>query len=79
MSYEVGVSYFFVIAGWTGLIGRLYAMTDQELVFRAVRAVGSDGRWTADALARRYHIEPASECVIVRRSAIDFAVEVDDE
>lgn len=74
--YIVGHRYFLVIGEWLSVTARVVWVGSDELVCDEVRSLGSDMNWSTTALGRRYCIEPCSEQIVVRRGAVDLAVEV---
>lgn len=74
-TYTVGKRYFLVMEGLS-LLARVVAVAEAELVCDDVEARGADARWSKDALAKRYFIAPASDRIILRRGAINIAIEV---
>ena len=74
--YIVGHRYFMVIGEWLSVTARVVWVGEAELVCDEVQSIGSDARWSATTLARRYDIRPCSEQIVVRRAAVDLAIEV---
>ena len=74
--YIVGHRYFLVIGEWLSVTARVVWVGEAELVCDEVKSIANDAKWTTTALARRYCIEPCSEQIVVRRAAVDLAVEV---
>lgn len=75
--YIVGHRYFMVIGEWLSVTARVVWVGEAELVCDEVQSIGSDARWSATTLARRYDIRPCSEQIVVRRAAVDLALEVE--
>ena len=75
--YIVGHRYFMVIGEWLSVTARIVWVGSDELVCDEVQSIGSDARWSATTLARRYDIRPCSEHIVVRRGAVDLAIEVE--
>ena len=75
--YIVGHRYFMVIGEWLSVTARIVWVGSDELVCDEVQSIGSDARWSATTLARRYDIRPCSEQIVVRRGAVDLAIEVE--
>ena len=74
--YIVGHRYFMIIGEWLSVTARVVWVGSEELVCDEVKSIGSDAKWSTTALGRRYCIEPCSEQIVVRRGAVDLAVEV---
>ena len=75
--YIVGHRYFMVIGEWLSVTARVVWVGEAELVCDEVQSIGPDARWSPTTLARRYDIRPCSEQVVVRRGAVDLAIEVE--
>lgn len=74
--YIVGHRYFMVIGEWLSVTARIVWVGSDELVCDEVKSIANNAKWTTTALAQRYCIEPCSEQIVVRRAAVDLAVEV---
>ena len=66
-----------VIGEWLSVTARVVWVGSDELVCDEVQSIGSDARWSATTLARRYDIRPSSDQIVVRRAAVDLAIEVE--
>jgi hypothetical protein len=73
--YIVGHRYFLVIGEWLSVTARIVWVGSDELVCDEVQSIGSDARWSATTLARRYDIRPCSDQIVVRRAALVAALE----
>lgn len=74
--YIVGHRYFMVIGEFLSVTARIVWVGDLEVVCDEVRSLGASMTWDSDALARRYHIDPCSEQIVLQRRMISLAVEV---
>jgi hypothetical protein len=66
-----------IIGEWLSVTARVVSVGSDELVCDEVQSIGSDARWSATTLARRYDIRPCSDQIVVRRAAVDLAIEVE--
>jgi hypothetical protein len=66
-----------IIGEWLSVTARVVSVACDELVCDEVQSIGSDAQWSATTLARRYDIRPCSDQIVVRRAAVDLAIEVE--